>query len=126
MSPVRRKAAVEHVRRELGVSERRACKAIGQARSTHRDAGEKIDRDRRLVKRMVELSRENPRYGYRRVWALLRREGWRANKKRVHRLWKEEGLRVPDKQRKRRRLLLEGTGQNGCAKRRAGWRKRKR
>jgi putative transposase len=72
LSPVRRRAAVEHVRRELGVSERRACKAIGQARSTQRYAGETLDRDRRLVKRMVELSRENPRYGYRRVWALLR------------------------------------------------------
>ncbi len=119
MSPARRRAAVEHVRRELEVSERRACKAIGQARSTQRYAGETVDRDRGLLKRMVELSRENPRYGYRRVWALLRREGWAANKKRVHRLWKEEGLRVPDKQRKRRRLLLEGTSENGCARRRA-------
>ena len=54
---------------------------------------------------MVELSRENPRYGYRRVWALLRREGWLVNKKRVHRLWRKEGLKVPDSQRKRRRLL---------------------
>jgi putative transposase len=69
---------------------------------------------------MVGLSRENPRYGYRRVWALLRREGWSVNKKRVHRLWKEEGLRVPERQRKRRRLAkLEGTSENGCARRRA-------
>ena len=119
MSPARRRAAVEHVRRELGVSERRACGAVGQARSTQRYAGETVDRDCGLVKRIVELSRENPRYGYRRVWALLRREGWAANKKRVHRLWKEEGLRVPDKQRKRRRLLLEGASENGCARRRA-------
>jgi putative transposase len=119
LSPARRRAAVEHVRRELGVSERRACGAVGQARSTQRYAGETVDRDCGLVKRIVELSRENPRYGYRRVWALLRREGWAANKKRVHRLWKEEGLRVPDKQRKRRRLLLEGASENGCARRRA-------
>jgi putative transposase len=69
---------------------------------------------------MVGLSRENPRYGYRRVWALLRREGWLVNKKRVHRLWREEGLRVPERQRKRRRLAkLEGTSENGCARRRA-------
>lgn len=67
---------------------------------------------------MVELSRENPRYGYRRVWALLRREGWRVNKKRVHRLWREEGLKVPQKQRKRRRLM-EGSSENGCQKRQA-------
>ncbi len=67
---------------------------------------------------MVVLSRENPRYGYRRVWALLRREGWPVNKKRVYRLWQEEGFKVPDKQRKRRRLLL-GTSENGCMGRRA-------
>jgi putative transposase len=66
---------------------------------------------------MVALSRENPRYGYRRVWALLRREGLEVNKKRVHRLWKEEGLKVPDKQHKRRRLL--GNSENGCKRKRA-------
>jgi putative transposase len=70
---------------------------------------------------MIELSRANPRYGYRRVWAMLRREGWRVNKKRVHRLWRREGLKVPEgKQRKRRRLAkLEGTSENGCTRRRA-------
>jgi transposase InsO family protein len=67
---------------------------------------------------MVGLSRENPRYAYRRVWALLRREGWKVNKKRVHRLWREEGLKVPQKQRKRRRLA-EGGSENGCTKRKA-------
>jgi len=67
---------------------------------------------------MVELSRENPRYGYRRVWALLRREGWTVNEKRVHRLWREEGLKVPDTQRKRQRSL-RGTSENGCVRRRA-------
>jgi putative transposase len=67
---------------------------------------------------MVGLSQENPRYGYRRVWAMLKREGWRVNKKRVHRLWREEGLKVPQKQRKRRRLA-EGASENGCTKRKA-------
>ena len=66
---------------------------------------------------MIALSRENPRYGYRRVWALLRREGWPVNKKRVHRLWRKEGLKVPDSQRKRRRLL--GDGENSCTRKRA-------
>jgi putative transposase len=80
--------------------------------------GRKAERDRALAKRMVELSRENPRYGYRRVWALLRREGWQLNKKRVHRLWREEGLKVPERQRKRRRLLM-GKSENGCTRRRA-------
>jgi putative transposase len=65
---------------------------------------------------MVELFEENPRYGYRRVWALLRREGWVVNLKRVHRLWREESLKVPQRQHKRRRM---GTSENGCARRRA-------
>lgn len=69
-----------------------------------------------MVQRMKELSEQNPRYGYRRVWAGLRREGWQANRKRVQRLWQQEGLRVPVKQVKRRRL---GSGKNGCAVRRA-------
>ncbi len=91
---------------------------IGQSRSSQRYAGRKAERDRALAERMVRLSRENPRYGYRRVWALLRREGWPVNKKRVHRLWRQEGLKVPEKQRKRQRLLL-GESENGCTKRRA-------
>jgi len=67
---------------------------------------------------MVALCRENPRYGYRRMWALLKREDWHVNRKRVHRLWREEGLKVPEKQRKRRRFLLEGS-ENGCTRKRA-------
>ena len=65
---------------------------------------------------MIALSRENPRYGYRRAWALLGREGWAVNKKRVQRLWREAGLKVPARERKRRRL---GSSENGCARRRA-------
>ena len=66
---------------------------------------------------MIALCRENPRYGYRRVWALLKRKGWHVNKKRIYRLWREEGLKVPDKQHKRRRL--SGSSENGCARRQA-------
>jgi putative transposase len=91
---------------------------IGQPRSSQRYEGRKIGRDRALLERMVTLTRENPRYGYRRVWALLRREGWPVNKKRVHRLWRQEGLKVPEKQHKRRHLLLGGS-ENGCTRRRA-------
>jgi putative transposase len=91
---------------------------ISQPRSSQRYEGRKIDRDRALLEQMLTLSRENPRYGYRRVWALLRREGWPVNKKRVHRLWRQEGLKVPEKQHKRRRFLLGGS-ENGCTRRRA-------
>ena len=105
------------MRRKLSVSERRACRVLGQPRSTQRYARQKGKKDRILKERMVVLSRENPRYGYRRVWALLRREGWLVNKKRLYRLWREEGLKVPDKaQRKRRRL---GDTENSCTRRRA-------
>lgn len=106
------------MQQELGVSERRACKVIGQPRSSQRYVGCKASRDGVLVGRMITLSRENPRYGYRRIWALLRGEGWQINKKRVHRLWKEQGLRVTAKQRKRRRRLL-GHSENSCTRKRA-------
>jgi putative transposase len=91
---------------------------IAQPRSSQRYEGGKADRDRALLERRVTLSRENPRYGYRRVWALLRREGWPVNKKRVHRLWREEGLKVPHNQRRRQRLL-EDTSENGRVRRKA-------
>jgi transposase InsO family protein len=67
---------------------------------------------------MVALSRENPRYGYRRVWALLRREGWAVNKKRVQRLWREAELKVPVKKVHKRRRST-GTSENGCTRKRA-------
>jgi transposase InsO family protein len=65
---------------------------------------------------MLELVGRHPRYGYRRIWALLRAEGWRVNRKRVYRLWRREGLKVPRRKRKRRRL---GSSANGCVRRRA-------
>jgi putative transposase len=65
---------------------------------------------------MIELAREHPRYGYRRITALLRREGWSVNRKRVHRLWRQAGLKVPQVQRKRRRL---GSSDNSCTRRRS-------
>jgi putative transposase len=104
------------VRRKLSVSERRACRVLGQPRSTQRYARQKGKKDRILKERMVVFSRENPRYCYRRVWVLLRREGWLVNKKRLYRLRREEGLKVPDKQRKSRRL---GDSENSCTGRRA-------
>jgi putative transposase len=107
---------VHGARRKLGVSERRACRALGQPRATQRYRPLPREFERRLVQRMLELVREHPRYGYRRIWALLRREGWRVNRKRIHRLWRREGLRVPRKQRKKRHL---GHSANGCARRRA-------
>ena len=107
-----------HVHKKMDVSERRACRVLEQPRSSQRYVPTKLGKDAALAERMVTLSHENQRYGYRRVWALLRREGWLANKKRVQRLWREAGLRVPaSRERKRRRLT--GTSENGCTRRRA-------
>lgn len=71
-----------------------------------------------MTERMRELALRHPRYGYRRVTALLRRDGWRVNRKRVHRLWRREGLKVVQKQRKTRRLI-DGSSDNACHRRRA-------
>ena len=107
MSPAKRRLAVSHVRNSLGVgrvSERRACKVLDQPRSTQRRELHVPDDEPKLTKRMTELATEYGRYGYRRITALLRREGWRVNHKRIERLWRQEGLKVPQKQPKRRRL----------------------
>jgi len=92
------------------VSERRACRVLGQSRATQRYGGRAADDEAALVGRVVALASEYGRYGYRRVTALLRREGWRVNHKRVERIWRQEGLKVPRRQPKRRRLwLAEGS-----------------
>ena len=109
MSPAKRHKAVEHVRNSLGrtrVSERRACRVLGQPRSSQRRRPRIADDEPRLVRRMVDLGAQYGRYGYRRITALLRREGWRVNHKRIERLWRREGLKVPQRQPKRRRLWL--------------------
>ena len=93
-----------HVRRELGVSERRACRVLKQPRTTQRYVPKPLADERALTERIIELAREYGRYGYRRVTALLRMEGWCVNPKRVHRIWRREGLKVPKKQPKRARL----------------------
>ena len=98
------------------ISERRACRVLNQPRSSQRHVSTRAGEDAALVERMIALSRENPRYGYLRVWALLRREGWAVNKKRVQRLWREAGLEVPTRERERRRL---GSSENSCMGRRA-------
>ena len=104
-----RRRAVEHVRYALGrdrLSERRACLVLGQHRITQRLQRHVPDDEPRLVKQIVWLACEYGRYGYRRITALLHWEGWRVNHKRVERIWREEGLKVPKKQPKRRRLWL--------------------
>lgn len=88
------------------VSERRACRVLLQPRSTQRYDPKVAEDDCLLRSQIIELAKKFGRYGYRRITALLRRDGWVVNHKRVQRIWREEGLRVPSKQAKRGRLWL--------------------
>jgi len=99
------------------VSERRACRALSQPRTTQRYAARKPDADRRLITEMRRMVESYPRYGCDRVHQVLIGTGWQVNFKRVHRLWKREHLQVPRKQRKRRRL--PGNSVNSCVRHRA-------
>jgi transposase InsO family protein len=97
---------VVHVRQKFGASERRACRVLGQARSTQRRARRERGDEEALRGDVVKLASRYGRYGYRRVTALLQAEGWAVNHKRVERIWRQEGLRVPKRQPKRGRLWL--------------------
>jgi len=90
----------------LHISERRACRVLGQARVTQRRSHKLGAEEDRLTKRMIELATRYGRYGYRRITALLHDEGWKVNHKRVEKIWRREGLKVPKKQPKRGRLWL--------------------
>ncbi len=95
--------AVIHVRQKLGSSERRACRTIGVARSTQRyEASPGSDDSLRLA--LVGLAKQYGRYGYRKIAELPRIEGWHVNHKKVERLWREEGLQIPQRYRKWKRL----------------------
>jgi putative transposase len=93
----------------LGISQRLACRIVGQHRSTQRHQPAEPDRDQALREQLRQLSRAHPRWGYRRAHAVLCEQGWRVNRKAVQRLWREEGLRVPAQRRKRQRLGVSTT-----------------
>ncbi|HEV7327125.1 MAG TPA: IS3 family transposase [Bosea sp. (in: a-proteobacteria)] len=107
LSPARRRACIDHVRLALKVSERRVCRVLGQHRSTQRQIPRGRDDEEQLIADIVELVRRYGRYGYRKIAALLRSTaGWVVNGKRVERIWRREGLKVPARQSKRGRLWL--------------------
>jgi len=103
VSPSGRRKAVEVLQGRLGVSQRRACEIAGQHRSTQRYEPADADRDRDLRAELRAFAGNHPRWGYRRAHAVLQRRGWKVNRKKVQRLWREEGLRVPPAKRKRQR-----------------------
>lgn len=100
----------------MGVSERRACRVLGQSRSSQRYASVKPEQDAALVAAMAKLRTRYKRMGYRGAWKRLSRTGWRVNRKRVHRIWKAEGWQIRKRTPKRRG---KGTSANGCAVHRA-------
>ena len=97
---------MEHVREKLQISERRVSRVIEQPRSNQRHASVVRDVEGRLRAEIIQLALKYGRYGYRRITALLQREGWKVNHKRVERIWREEGLKVSKRQPKRGRLWL--------------------
>jgi len=100
----------------MELSQRRACKSLSQPRATQRYHLRLPDKDKALVKQIRQLAHKYRRYGYRRITALLRADGWPVNRKRVYRIWRAEGLKVPKKQKKRKRL---GCSDNSCVRKRA-------
>ena len=105
-------------KQRYGISERRACKALGVTQSVQRYATRRADDEQQLRDAIVRLAHQYGRYGYRRITALLHVEGWVINHKRVERIWREEGLRVPQKQKKRKRLYLND---GSCMRLRPCW-----
>ena len=103
---MRRRQAVGHVCEVLSVSERRACRVLGQVRRTQRYTPRVGDDEVLLSANIVSLASHYGRYGYRRITAMLRADGWGVNHKRVERIWRQEGLKVPARQPKRGRLWL--------------------
>ncbi len=99
------------------VSERRACRVLGQPRSTQRYQLRRPDDEPRLLGDMRALARQRPRFGSKRIYRLLVERHWRVNHKRVHRLWKRESMQVPRKQHRRRPFY--GGSENSCVRRRA-------
>jgi putative transposase len=91
---------------KLGHSERRICRALGIARSTLRYIPQPRDDESALTDALTRMASQYGRYGYRRVHALLRDEGWQVSHSRVLRIWRCEGLKVPYKQPKRSRYFL--------------------
>lgn len=107
-----------YAQQKLGLSERRVCKTLGQSRGLHRRKRVRADDETTLTSDIIRLATKYGRYGYKRITALLRVEGWVVNHKRVERIWRQEGLKVPQKHKKRARLYLND---GSCIRLRTCW-----
>ena len=104
MSPARRRQCAEHVREQTGGSERKICAVLGQNRTTQRYTSSVREFSVLVRQAVINYASEYGRYGYRAITDLLRMDGWGISYNRVERIWKQEGLKVPAKQRPRKRL----------------------
>ena len=115
MTPDQQRAAADYLGERYGVSQRRACRVMGRSRSNLRYRRKHRADDPALTREIKRVARRHPRYGYRRVHAMLVRRGWTVNLKRVRRLWNELGLRRPVRLRKSRKLGPKpGVSANSC------------
>jgi len=101
---VSKRRAIEQAKEKHNVSERKACFLFSQHRATQRYEHRQSEFNEKLTERIIELVCGFGRYGYRRIYQLLTRESWQINHKRLERIWRQEGLKVPSKQPKRSRL----------------------
>jgi len=106
VSPAKKRRAASEIQEELEMSERKVCRALEQPRSTQRQTPKITLREMTVREEIVRLACQYGRYGYRRITALLQNEGWKVNHKLVERIWREEGLKVPSKQPKKKRIWL--------------------
>lgn len=102
VGPAAKRSVVKDLVKRGVCSERRGCGLLGAPRATVRYSRRVRDDEPALRKRIRKLAKKHKRYGVRRIWAKLKREGWRVNKKRVHRLWKDEGLQRKRKAKRKR------------------------
>jgi putative transposase len=114
MTSPRRRLIVNELREQFDVSQRRVCRALHLARSSLRYAPVLRDKQAVLARRIEELAGAHPRFGYRRIWALLNRQGWMINKKAVRRLWRQSGLKVAKPRANPKPRREYGQDRNAC------------
>jgi transposase InsO family protein len=114
MTAARRRMIVAELGQTFAVSQRRACRGLALHRSSVRSLPRHSDEAVALAHRIEQLAAQYPRYGYRRIWAVLKRQGWAVNKKAVHRLWRHAGLKLAGPRALPRPRRPSGQDQNGC------------
>jgi putative transposase len=114
VTPTQQRAAADYLCQTHGISQRRAGRLLGRARSTIRYRRRQRSGEDALIKAIRRLARRHPRYGYKRICARLKQKGWRVNGKRVRRLWQELGLRRAPRRKKSRKSAMPGSSANSC------------